>query len=222
MLLSPAINVKAKALTPQQQPTSVGFKRHTDCYERMMVKHPHRSVFHSLAELYYAALLEADPLVTFYVPQPFLLRVNRKRYVPDFYVLKNERRQVIELKPRAEFDDQIRIPLESFFNERDMDFLVENNSDVMERSMEAENWLTILSALTSTSSASTEPEEQTILSNFYSVPRSLMLGEIIEPSDRIQSINREIGLFRLLHRGVITADLNNEPLDYSTKFSLCA
>lgn len=212
--------VKARDMTPRQHHTKAGFKRRTDCYERVMLKHPFRSVFHSRAELYYAALLEADPAVTSYVPQPFSLAVSGRAYIPDCYVLRNGQRVVVELKPRGEFDDALRVPLEKFFEQYGMRFQVVANEFALEQHLVAENWLSIISALVQTESLDTHQTEIKQLDQF-SIRENLRLGQLIDPCNRIGSLVEEAALFRLLHRGLVQADLGSAPLDYDTEFSLC-
>lgn len=79
--------VNADTLEPHQQPTTRQFKIATDFYAQFMLKHPALSEFHSRAEHLFAGLLEGDPTVTSYVPQPFMLRVGKRRYKPDCYVV---------------------------------------------------------------------------------------------------------------------------------------
>ncbi|MEE8058418.1 MAG: hypothetical protein V3T17_11375 [Pseudomonadales bacterium] len=214
------LRVRARDLSPRQRHTRAGFKRSIDCYERCMLKHPARSVFHSRAELYHAALLESDPTVTSYVPQPFSLSISGKMYIPDCYVVQSGKRRVIELKPRGEFDDALHEPLAAYFSLQGMVFEVVPNEWALNRSMEAENWLQIISVLHTGQALDTDVDESQILIQFQRQP-TLALGEILDPGDRLGSLSNEVALFRLLHRGVITSNLSDAPLDYSTEFKLC-
>lgn len=218
--MSAQLSVRGSEMTPRQQHTTVGFKRSTDCYQRYMCKFTPLAVFHSRAELYHAALLEADPSVSFYVPQPFQLTIGRKRYVPDCYVTRGGRRIVIELKPRGEFDDTKRRALSTFFQRYNMTFEVLANEQVLDRCIEAENWLTILSMLNSTREFTTDRQEVDLL-NRLGIQGSLSLGDIIDPGNRIRSLVNETALFRLLHRGLLKAQLDDAPLDYDTRFESC-
>jgi len=206
-------------LQPRQRRTRPGFKRSTDCYERMMLKHPYRSVFHSRAELYFAALLEANPCVEHYVPQPFHLRISGKPYIPDCYRLYQGRKEIIELKPRGEFDDAITSALTAFFQHYDMHFLVISNEWALEQSMLAENWLMIIGQLITTQEMETHVEEEQVLDRL-TWNEELSLGTLIDPGDRLGHLVTETALFRLLHRGKVHAKLADAPLDYNTLWSI--
>ena len=217
---SPLLNVKARDLIPKQQPTSIGFKRHTDCHERMMVKFPDMAIFHSIYELYYAALLEGNPLISAYVPQPYLLQIGRKRYKPDFFLIDKGKKQVVELKPKGIFDDRKRKSLELFFYRLGIEFKVIANEEVMTQSRLAENWLTIIAQLTCTYHLETDRQEIEILEMLRLSPL-VPLSKIIDPENRSQSKLKETALFRLLQRGLVRGNLDISPLDYQTEFSLC-
>ena len=74
--------VMADTLAPQQRKTSLAFKKACDFRAQQMLKHPTLSEFHSRAEHLHAGLLEGDPDVISYTPQPFLLRLHGKPYQP--------------------------------------------------------------------------------------------------------------------------------------------
>lgn len=215
------LTVVASDLTPSQRSTSVGFRRQTDCYERYMVKFAGQiAIFHSLAELFHAALLEADPRVTHYIPQPYSLRVGGKPYCPDCFVLRDGQRYIIELKPRGEFDEQQRRSLEAFFERQGMIFQVLANEPFLEQAVLAQNWLMILGQLHTCRDVLTDAQEISLLDEL-SLYDSRRLGDLIDPGDRWGSLERETALFRLLHRGLVQADLSNAALDYPTEFSVC-
>ncbi len=217
-----ARQVKADSLEPHQQATERGFKTATDFRQRYMIKHPFLSEFHSYAEYLHAALLEGDPTVTSYVPQPFRLMIGKRRYKPDCYVLSdNQPIQIIELKPRGEMANELKIPLMHFFSQYKMVFEVISNESVLEREVEAVNWLDIIQTLYRARDLITEEQEQTILGTFYEKGNS-SLGDIIDPGDRERTFYDEVALFRLLHRGLLKAELTKTPLDYNTEFDLCA
>ncbi len=100
-----AIGVSAGSLTPCQRKTQWGFRVATDFRVAQMLKHPTPCEFHSIAEYCHALLLEGDPSVSRYVPQPFLLTIGRgrhhRRYTPDCYVVRDEKVDVVELRPNA-------------------------------------------------------------------------------------------------------------------------
>ena len=181
-----------------------------------MLKHPHISEFHSHAEHLFAGLLEGDPDVTTYVPQPFALQIGKRRYKPDFYVLDSQRRRVLELKPRGEFDTQLQALLESFFAAHDMMFEVISNESVMAKIAEAENWLEIVRALYLNQDLDTVSAEADLHERFDAKPRQ-SLGDLVDPGDRDGTLEIEIAVFRLLHRGRLRANLESAPLDFMTE-----
>ena len=214
------MRVKAPDLIPRQRLDAKRLKRRTDWYERVMIKHPTRSLFHSLAELYHAALLEANADVISYVPQPYSLLIGSRRYIPDCFVFKNDERVVIELKPRGEMDSELEIPLQQFFKSKGMRFLVVPNEWALEQSLKAENWLTILSVLVFGNLYETADQESRLLDRFFLQP-NLNLGDVIDPGNRLGCFYEELSLFRLIHQGHLAANLDSSPLDYDTEISLC-
>lgn len=79
------------SLIPNQQPTPLKLTKSADYYEQHCVKYPHRACFHSYSEFIHALLLEADSDVTAFVPQPYCLRIGRKLYTPDVYIVRKGR-----------------------------------------------------------------------------------------------------------------------------------
>lgn len=210
-----ARSVRTQSLTPIQHTTSRSFRIAADVRLQWMVKHPHLSEFHSLAEHLYAGLLEGTPTVSAYVPQPFQLRVGKRAYKPDFYVVEGHQRRVVELKPRGEFDEALREPLEAFFELQGMRFEVVANERTYERSLEAQNWLSVARVLYQHRDLETYPLELQVLERVCA-PEGLQLGELIDPGDRHETLTAEVATFRLLHRGVLKANLAEAPLDFDT------
>lgn len=211
--------VRVDSLTPMQHRASRQFRIAADVRLQHMLKHPCVSEFHSLAEHLYAGLLEGTPSVTCYVPQPFALQVGKRRYKPDFYVVDGDQRQVLELKPRGEFSQALREPLQAFFAYHGMQFTVVSNETVFARVVEAQNWLDIVRALYLSRDLDTQAAEADVLGQFEGQP-SLTVGEFVDPGDREATLSQEIALLRLLHRGQLTAALVERPLDYATRITL--
>jgi len=212
--------VTAKTLTPQQQRTPQKLETKVDFYQQHMLKHPGLSDFHSSAEWLHAGLLEGDPTVPFYVPQPYLLRLRGEYYTPDGYFIRLGEEFVVELKPRGEFPDDKRIPLEQFFAQHGKTFLVISNESVLAKWQLAMNWVEIVRILYRAHHFDTESAERDVLLRFRDAER-LCLRDVVDPGDRERTYVAEIALLRLLHRGLLTADLDTTPLDYPTEFSLC-
>ena len=213
--------VRADTLTPCQQQTSKSLKTACDFHQMIMIKHPHRSDFHSFAELLHAALLEGTPSVRSFTPQPFMLRINGKCYTPDAYISHHDgRREVVELKPHGEMDEALRIPLTHYFALHDMTFEVINNESVFDRQIEAENWLEIVRNLYLARDVDTQSEEIALLEHL-TLYENCALGDLIDSGDRERTYPIEIACLRLLHRGRLTADLAPHMLDYDTRIRQC-
>jgi len=184
-----------------------------------MSKIPGIGQFHCRAELLHAALLEGNPAVRSYVPQPLRIRLGSSYYIPDCFV-SGEQESIRELKPRGEFDEERHELLKQFFELRSVTFEVISNEMVFEQEQLAKNWLMIMRSLKSGENISTEQSENWVMEKFLYDP-TLSLGDIVEPGNRQDSLRKEIATLRLLHRNKIKADLNLNRLDYDTEFYLC-
>ncbi len=210
-------------LIPRQQTTQRAFRVATNFYLQWMTKHSNaRSEFHSYAEYLHAGLLEGDPTVIAFVPQPFSMRVGKRRYQPDVYVAHQDRRRVLELRPNGKMDERIALPLTDFFSNNGMTFELISNESVYERQVEAENWLAIVRILyTGRNFPTTDFEEQEILNLVWQRGGGCALGDIVDTGDRETSYNSELTLFRLLHEGCLRANLDVQPLSLDTELRLC-
>lgn len=219
-----AKGVSARSLTPCQRKTQWGFRVATDFRVAQMLKHPTPCEFHSIAEYYHALLLEGDPSVSRYVPQPFLLTIGRgrhhRRYTPDCYVVRDEKVDVVELRPRAEFDERRRQALEAFFRTHGMRFVVLDNEAVLSRRLEAWNWQKIVQTLVLNQDLVTSSIERELLEEVFR-RGTVQLGDYVQHSDRASSRPQEIALLRLLHQGKVSADLAQDQLGYHTELTLC-
>lgn len=205
---------RAESLVPVQHRASRAFRIAADVRVQRMLKHPYLSEFHSIAEHLYAGLLEGTPSVTCYVPQPFRLRIGKRRYTPDCYVVDGDQRRVLELKPRGEFDEALHVPLVRFFAVHGMTFEVVSNESVFARVVEAQNWLELVRALHLNRDLNTEVAEDRILDRMRDAT-PVSVGDFVDPGNRADTLYQEIALFRLMHRGVVRADLHVGPFDYN-------
>lgn len=179
--------VQAPTMTPRQQPTASRLKTRCDYREQTMLKHPHPSEFHSRAEHLHAALLEADPTVYAYVPQPYALKVGGKPYTPDCYVATNGApRRVVELRPDGALGEELGGPMAAFCARAGMHFEVLANEAVLERAIEAENWLKIVSLLHVARDLDTGAAELAVLERLASAG-PCTLGDVIDPGDFTQT-----------------------------------
>lgn len=215
-----ARHVKAKSLEPHQRPTSPGLRTACDFYQQYMLKHPFLSLFHTYTQLLHACLLEGDAKVISYVPHPFLLLIRKKRYSPDCYIVsEGQPRRVVELIPEGKMPDHEKLPLIAFFKQFRMVFEVISNESVLAREREALNWLEIVHILHQARQFTTTDAEQQVLEKLTAVG-PCTLGEVIDTGDRERTYLLEIALFRLLHRGYLSADLREFTLDYDTEVTL--
>lgn len=209
-------------IVPRQRHTPPKLQRACDYREQWCLKHTaHRSEFHSFEEFLHAGLLEANPRVTCFVPQPFLVRLLGKFYTPDVYVEENGKRRVIEIKPRGEFDEAKRKALVAFCALHGMTFDVISNEDIRARQNEALHWMVIVRTLRSARDLNTDRQALEVLETLRSHNGSARFSVFVDAGDREQSYLTEIALLQLLHRGIVTADLSTAPLDYDTDIVLC-
>lgn len=203
---------------PVQQRTSLKLTKSTDYYEQRCVKYPDRACFHCYAEFIHALLLEADPTVSSFVPQPYQLVVNRKRYIPDVYLVRNGRIEVLELKPRGELEPKLEVPLRSFFNQYDMHFAVLANETVLEQERLALNWLPIVQVLAQAhyQGLDTAAQEQRLF-DAARVETTVTVGGLLGEASRSERYWSELALYRLLHRHDLQTDLSQTPLDYDSE-----
>lgn len=215
--------VKAESLQPVQQPSSQSILVSADTYQQRLLKYPLRGVFHSYAEFIHALLLEADPGVRSFVPQPFLLRVNGRRYIPDCYVLRDAGPAVVELKPRGEMPTPSPELVRLFFDWEGMGFEVLNNEAVLAREAEALHWLRLIQVMVVAAQyhLDTRTEEVELLQDFAVSPCQAV-GDLISPGRRSQLDLREVALYRLLHQHRLETDLVHRYLDYDSEIRLCS
>lgn len=212
--------VRTDSLLPEQQESARKLLRSADCYQQRFIKFPHIGIFHSYAEFLHAALIESDSSIPTFVPQPFLFYIGNRRYTPDCYYVKEGLRHVIELKPRGEMKDELRIPLEHYFERENMKFEVISNESIFEKETLALSWLKIIRTLLCAKSEDTQREENILLDRLFEAEK-LQVGEIIYIGDRIGQRKHEIALFRLAHKGKVKLDLAEDSINFSTKVTLC-
>jgi hypothetical protein len=195
-------------------------RKKADCYQQKFIKYPGVGTFHSLSELLHSALLESDPLVTSFTPQPDFGKINGKKYIPDSGFIRDGEKWIVELKPRGEFTDSKRIPLEEHAKQKGYRFAVVSNEEVLEQKIKADNWLRITRALVAAEFIDTTGEEE-VLTERLSLESNLTFGNFVDPLNRIAKYHWEIALFRLAHFGSITLDLHHRALNLHTRVRLC-
>jgi len=207
-------------LTPQQQPTNPKLKKATNLLCQWFPKHPADiSVCHSLAEYLYCCLLEGEPDVVGFVPQPFIIWVGNRRYTPDIYIARrNGLCLVQELKPENQLPLPAQSALERFFERQGMVFETITNEEVFEREAEARHWLHIVQILLRFQSLDTRDREQDILEYLLS-HGDTCVGDILPPTNATPAPLIEVALLRLLHQGVVSTDLTQSPLNFDSVLS---
>ena len=212
--------VRSESLVPhQQQHSALKILRSADCYQQKFLKFPYVAITHSWAELLNLALLEADVLVTSFVPQPFRLRVGKRRYIPDCFFEREGKKYVVELKPEGADFDHIAEPVKMFFKTKNIDYSVISNESIYEQSIFAENWLYIVRTLNTSKTIDTDREECSLMDELCQGP--LTIGQALSLGDRLETSQREIAIYKLAWRGQVELDLRNESLSADTEIKLC-
>jgi len=219
--LSQARSVRCDNLEPCQRATNPRFKIACDFRQQVMLKHPYLSEFHSRHEHLHAGLLEANPDVLAYTPQPFQLYVHHARYTPDVYVvMRNGKVRVIEIKPHGEMDEAKRLAIDAFLALYNLSFEVMSNETIAEQEVQAQSWLEIVQRLARAEAMDTQTEELAVLERLTTAP-ALTVGDLVDAGARDNSYLTEIALYRLAHRGLVQMDFASDPLSYDTELSLC-
>lgn len=218
--LTTSARAEGGVLQPRQQPTPLSLKRSTNYFAQRMIKCSERCRFHSLAELYYAALLEGNPLVEYFCPQPFLFYVNGERYIPDVYVVKNGRRLVIEIRSKKRFSEHKRTALDSYLSLRNIQFDVISNDSIYEQEITAQNWLTILRHMLSGQDIDTDGAETELIEALQLAP-SMAFGDIVDVGHRQATERNELAVYRLFYQGIVETNLETSFLSYDSELVLC-
>ena len=218
--LNQSTNLLPKSSPQPNNRSSFSMRKKVDCYLQRFLKFGSVATFHSLSELLHAALLESDPLVTTFTPQPELGAINGKRYIPDCFYIRDGERWVVEIKPGGEFVDNKRIPLEEYAHENGFKFLVVSNEDILQQKIKADNWLRIVRTLVVAEFIDTSGEENVILERL-SYEQTLKIGDIVDNGSRISRYHWEVALLRLTHSGAVTMDLEHHQMTLLTRVMLC-
>jgi len=220
--LAPLGSVQYETLMPVQQPTRQSLLISADTYQQVLLKYPERAVFHSYAEFIHGLWLESRRKVSCFVPQPFLLKIQNKRYTPDCYYRCNGHEYVVELKAPSNIDDVPVELLTQFFAQHDMIFLLIPNEQVLRHETLALHWLRLVQVMVVAKryGVRTDDEEDALLHEAARFERPTV-GDLLSSCDRASQSAREIALYRLIHRHRLVADLTHQPLDYNTELRIC-
>lgn len=214
---------QAESLVPCQQPTKAALLTSADCYQQRCLKCPEICTFHSYAEYIYALLLEGDPRVRSFVPQPFKLRTGKELYTPDFYVLRNGKEYVLELKPNGKMELNKKKTVAAFFDFYGMNFEVVDNDEVLMHEQEALHWLPIIQVLVCAEeyNLDTQALEHQLWQKCLAYMNDPAVGDILLPEDSAIEGLHEVALYRLIYRHRLTVDLTEQALSYDTVLHRC-
>ncbi len=203
---------------PHQHLTKVGFKKKCDFYAQQFVKFPDVGQFHSYAELLHAALLESDPGVSHFIPQPYQFGKRRNGYKPDCFYLKNGQRFLVELRPekRVQKSEEKLAPIIAQCARYKVQFNVISNESILVQETHARNWLDIVRYLVQWQDYSTEQYEQELLHELIDI-NTVTLGEVIQERQSRYSHLLELALYRLAHRGLVQIQCEDSPLNFETR-----
>lgn len=204
----------------QQTKAAMKLKVASDFYLQKFIKFTSVGIFHNYFELLYAALLESDPDIECFTPQPLKIMVKGKRYIPDFHYIKNDKSFIAELKPRGEFDDEKKSICEDIFASMDMTFEVVNNDDVIKEKIKAINWLQIVKVNLTSTIEDTNYQELKLLSD-VACGKVSCFDDVIDVGNRFSTKLEEIALYRLIYKHELSACLEKELIGLNTGVSLC-
>lgn len=214
--------VHAPSLSPTQQPTPLKRLKSADTYQQAGVKYAGIGVYHSYAEYIHALWLESRKVVMNFVPHPYLLYCDHRRYVPDCCVLRNGQFEVIELKPRGAMEWPDPSLVAAFFARENISFTVLDNDEALTHEQEALHWRPIVQNLYvanryGVDTRAAESELLQLCSRFDACE----IGDLITPLQHADRSNHLIALYRLIQQHHLLVDLSQNRLDYDTPVQLC-
>ncbi|MDX1474266.1 MAG: TnsA endonuclease N-terminal domain-containing protein [Reinekea sp.] len=211
---------------PRQHIAKRGFQKSVNWFEQQFHKHKDVCVFHSLWELYYGVLLEIDPKVTAFVPQPFLFQIGKFRYTPDFHLERQGHIYIVEIKRDQELNEDgqwnrkhITQSMFDYCAVQGWTFKVIANSWLKKQQILVERWLPIIRCLQHHKELITDQQEITLLTQLNAVSH-YQLQDVINPMDRKNSLPMEIALYRLALRGQISLDIQHTALSPQSRIML--
>ncbi len=210
--------IRASSWTPVQQRSAWRIKRQVDCYFQKGLKWPETAIFHSRAEILFAGLLETDPTVTSYCPQPMTFRIgSNTSYTPDFYVNRHGAKEIYELKPRGEFEKEWLSDLIAVLETQGFQFVVLPNEWCFKREIRAENSWRIVRFINACSDLDTDELESRLIERVENDERQF--GSLVNMQPGEPDLYSELACFRLLVNRKISINLDQH-LNYNTLVSL--
>lgn len=184
-----------------------------------MLKYDGVADFHSYHELLHALLLESDPKVTRFVPQPFRLPWRQHGYVPDCFVLKGHQRFIIEIKPEGKFPKSRTEWLHRFLRPHGIHYREITNESLMAQEVKARNWLWIVGYLRTWKAYDTTHQINQLYEQLVD-EQTIELGALIPYyKDKEQTLDL-LALFRMTHRGQCELNLDESMLNPKTMVRL--
>lgn len=220
LTLEALAQVSADSLVPSQQPTPRGLMQQMDCYQQRFLKYPGLVVCHCYAEFVYYILLEMDPEVSSFVPQPFKLHIQgwRRPHIPDCYVVRKGQPQVVEVKAPGDMDAPWLKAVAAYLHWYDLPYSVICNDTVLAYEQEALNWLPVIQTLVVAEQAGLETQalEYELLERAHTLAAPTV-SDLLNPGLRLEQSEEGIALYRLIYHHKIDVDLKTTPLDWQTE-----
>lgn len=212
-------HISTESWIPEQHIPSLELRKRDDFHCRLCLKYSGEGYFLSKAQSWHAALLESDINISSYVPHPIKFRVGSRYFTPYNYVIKNYKKILIDFISIKDLHSAWIEDLSAVINSKGIVFEFISKESVYERQQLAENWITITNYISMNRHRNTDELEFSIL--HYQLMQPLSFGDLLSDIEPYQRNDYELAIFRLLHRGQITANLNFKVLDYDTEFQLC-
>jgi hypothetical protein len=125
-------------------------------------------------------------------------------------------------KIEVDMPESRRGPVREYLNLQGISFSIETNESIATREIEAMNWLDIVRTLYRARYLESVHIEEDIVWSLHSRPGCTgEMGEWIDPGDREGTFLMELALYRLLHRGKLSADFSAEYFSPHTEVTLC-
>lgn len=171
--------------------------------------------YESLLERDYIYLLEFDSDVVAYHEQPcrihYTYKGKHRRYTPDLHVQRNDKRLIVEVKPKAKVFSERNTLLfriaSQICREQDYEFMVV--TDELIRGQRLEN----IKLLYKYARTPVFPQHQIVCHEFFAKTEEAALGEFIEFFTS-QNIERQV-VYALVYWGVLAIDLM-QPISLSS------
>jgi hypothetical protein len=157
-------------------------------------------------------ILELDSDVKLFREQPctieYFLDGKKHRYTPDLLVVRSNRSQIIEVKPKSKVKkyDQLFRMVALICREHGYEFVVATDVEIRQQPR-----LNNLKLLWRYSRIIIYPQHQIACQNFFRMKHKATLGELFEFFAKI-GVGRQV-VYALLCRGIVECDLSRQRID---------